>query len=44
MTQDGEHLIKITKDPDSWILGIAFLTPAFFLVVKSVATTSLFLI
>lgn len=44
MTQDGEHLIKITKDPDSWILGIAFLTPAFFLVLKSVATTGLFLI
>jgi O-antigen ligase len=44
MFQNSKHLIKTSQNPDNWILAIVFFTPAFFLVLKSVATTGLFLV
>jgi O-antigen ligase len=44
MFQNSKHVITISKNPDNWILAIVFLIPAFFLVLKSVATTGLFLV
>jgi O-antigen ligase len=43
MSQLYFRLIRFSEDPNGWITALAFLTPALFLVLKSVATTSLFL-
>jgi hypothetical protein len=44
MFENSKHVIKISQNPDNWILAIVFFIPAFFLTLKGTATTALFLL
>lgn len=43
MKQSLKHLADSRSDPMNWLAAVTFFTPAFFLTLKSTATTSLFL-
>ncbi|MDA9295468.1 O-antigen ligase family protein [Burkholderiales bacterium] len=43
MKQSLKHLAEFRGDPMNWLAALAFFTPAFFLILKGTATTSLFL-
>lgn len=44
MIHAGSYLVRMSKNSDGWLIGIIFLTPALFLVLKGAATTGLFLL